>query len=230
MRRTLALALLGMLAALPAAAQAAPPIVVELFTSEGCSSCPPADALLARLAERPELLALSFHVDYWDGLGWKDPYSNAAATARQRRYARLLRLGVVYTPQIVVGGHWQAVGSHRAEVEQAIAEAARAAKTVPLTVSVDGETARVEIGAADAAASGTVLLIGFDRRRQSAVAAGENAGRHLEHVDVVRGIAAIGESDGRARRIEVRVPWRCDRVAALVQARDGRILGAAVAN
>ena len=89
-------------------------------TSEGCSSCPPAGALLAELANRPDVLALSFHVDYWDRLGWKDPFSTAAATDRQRNYAKLLRTGTVYTPQVVVDGRLQVVGSDRDEVEQAI--------------------------------------------------------------------------------------------------------------
>jgi hypothetical protein len=225
-----ALALIGVLAALPLPAGAASPVVVELFTSEGCSSCPPADALLARLAERKDLLALEMHVDYWNGLGWKDPFSSAAATERQRHYARLLGTGIVYTPQIVVGGHWQAAGSDRQAVEQALAAAAAAGDKVPITVSVADGRARVEIGAARGAASAKVLLIGFDRRHSSAVAAGENSGRRLEHVDVVRGIAAIGEGDGRPGIFEASIPWHCDRVAALLQAADGHILGAAVAN
>jgi hypothetical protein len=95
------------LAVLPAQAGERP-IVVELFTSEGCSSCPPADALLAGLADRPDVLALSFHVDYWDRLGWKDPFSSREATERQNRYATLLALHTVYTPQIVVDGRWEA--------------------------------------------------------------------------------------------------------------------------
>src|SRR5689334_24971625 len=108
------------------------PIVVELFTSEGCSSCPPADALLAELAGRPDVLALSFHVDYWDRLGWRDPFSSPAATERQHGYAVLLGLATVYTPQIVVDGKWQAVGSDHGEVEHALGAARRNRDEVPV--------------------------------------------------------------------------------------------------
>src|SRR5215472_7991630 len=118
MIRTIALFLSVCLALSGASARAGErPIVVELFTSEGCSSCPPADKLLSELANRPDVLALSFHVDYWDGLGWKDPYSSREATKRQNRYATLLDLATVDTPQIVVDGKWQAVGSDRPDVE-----------------------------------------------------------------------------------------------------------------
>ena len=110
---------------MPPARAAERPIVVELFTSEGCSSCPPADALLGELATRPNVLALSFHVDYWDRLGWKDPFSSPEATARQQHYARLLGLDTVYTPQIVVDGSWEAVGSDQAAVERALDQARR---------------------------------------------------------------------------------------------------------
>jgi hypothetical protein len=215
-----------------AAAQAAVaerPIVVELFTSEGCSSCPPADALLAELAKRPDVLALSFHVDYWDRLGWKDPFSSAAATARQRDYAELLGVGSVYTPQIVVDGHWQAIGSDRGEVDRALAAAGHRPDAVSLAVTLVGGRARVELGAATGTSAAEVVLIGFDRRRTDKVGGGENDGRTLAHVDVVRGFAKIGRFDGKASTLETKVPWPADRIAAIVQAKDGRILGVAVA-
>ena len=204
------------------------PIVVELFTSEGCSSCPPADAFLAELANRPDVLALSFHVDYWDRLGWKDPFSSAAATRRQQDYAALLGVGSVYTPQIVVDGHWQAVGSDRREVDRALAAASHPAMAVPVELKLASGRARVELGAGNAA--GRVLLVGFDRRHSDRVRGGENDGRTLSHVDVVRGFVAIGRYDGKPGTIEAAVPWPAERVAAIVQAEDGRILGAAIAD
>jgi hypothetical protein len=209
------------------------PIVVELFTSEGCSSCPPADALLAGLASRPEVLALSFHVDYWDRLGWKDPFSSPEATRRQHRYAVLLGLATVYTPQIIVDGKWQAVGSDRGEVERALDAARRDGNDVPVAVVVDHGRAQIKLGQAKfdpggEGVSGAVLLIGFDRRHVTAVARGENGGRTLAHVDVVRSVEEVAKFDGRASAIEVPIHSPSDRVAAIVQAEDGRVLGVAV--
>src|SRR5882757_9487139 len=132
------------------------PIVVELFTSEGCSSCPPADALLAGLASRPEVLALSFHVDYWDRLGWKDPFSSPEATQRQHRYAELLGTSTVYTPQIIVDGKWQAVGSDRSEVERALDAARRNGDEVPIALVVDHGRAQIMLGSGGEGVSGAV--------------------------------------------------------------------------
>jgi hypothetical protein len=218
------------LAAAPAVAQQRP-IAVELFTSEGCSSCPPADEYLAELAARPDIVALSFHIDYWDRLGWKDPYSSAQATRRQQNYARLLGLDGVYTPQIVVDGKWQAVGSEREAVERALAAAAAEPPGVKLGLAVEGGEARVTLGPGGGPRmAGSVVLIGFDRRRSDAVLRGENAGRTLSYVDVVRGIAEIGQSDGSAHSFTAKLPWPAERVAALVQAPDGHILSLAVAD
>jgi hypothetical protein len=221
-----ALLLLLWLALAGAPAQAGErPIVVELFTSEGCSSCPPADALLAELARRPDVLALSFHVEYWDRRGWKDPFSSREATDRQNRYAKLLALHTVYTPQIVVDGRWEAVGSDRADVERALELARRNPPEVPVTLALDHGQAQIAVGPGSGVAA-SVLLIGFDRRHVTAVKRGENSGRTLAHVDVVRGLGEIGRSS--AGEIAVPIPWHCDRVAAVVQAADGRILGVAI--
>ena len=221
-----ALLLLLWLALASAPAQAGErPIVVELFTSEGCSSCPPADALLAELARRPDVLALSFHVDYWDRLGWKDPFSSREATDRQNRYAKLLALHTVYTPQIVVDGWWEAVGSDRADVERALELARRNPPEVPVTLALDHGQAQIAVGPGSGVAA-SVLLIGFDRRHVTAVKRGENSGRTLAHVDVVRGLEEIARLS--AGEIAVPIPWHSDLIAAVVQAADGRILGVAV--
>jgi len=193
-----------------------------------CSSCPPADKLLAELANRPDALALSFHVDYWDRLGWKDPYSSREATARQNHYATLLDLGTVYTPQIVVDGKWQAVGSDPADVEHALGLARRDRQEVPVTLALDHGRAQIKLGTGGDFASASLLLIGFDRRHVTAVKRGENGGRTLTHVDVVRGIEEITGFSGSPGEIEVPVRWHCDRIAAVVQAADGRILGVAI--
>ena len=218
---------LGVMLAMGSAAAAQQPVVVELFTSEGCSSCPPADRLLATLAERPGILVLSFDVDYWDRLGWKDPFSSAAATARQHDYARLLEIGSVYTPQIVVDGRWQVVGSDSGAVEKALVAARRAPPPISVSLVVEDGRARVGFGATGGVHA-FLLLVAFDRHDTDNVVRGENAGRTLTHVDVVRGFGKIARSDGTPQTIEVPIAWPGNRLAALLQADDGRVLGAAV--
>lgn len=224
----LLIALLGLALGIAPLHASERPIVVELFTSEGCSSCPPADALLAEFAGRPDVLALSFHVDYWDRLGWTDPFSSPDATRRQHGYAELLGLATVYTPQMVVDGRWQAVGSDRSEVEQALGSARRNRDEVPVALAVDHGRAQIMLGQDSSRVAADLLLIGFDRRHVTAVSRGENGGRTLSHVDVVRSIEEIGQFDGGRGAFEVPIRSPTDRIAAILQARDGRILGVAV--
>jgi len=229
MRRLPALVMIVLsLAAWPAAAQELP-VVVELFTSQSCSSCPPADAFLSELsATRSDVLALDLHVTYWDRLGWKDPYSLDAATARQKAYAALLDSDQIYTPQMVIGGRRGAVGSDRSDVLAAIAAAKAdrgAEPVVPLDVAIDGSRLRVAAGAGHGTA--TLLLVGFDARHTTSVRGGENGGRVLSEVNVVRSISTVATWDGRALTVTADRPPG-ERAALLLQAPDGRFLGAAV--
>lgn len=214
---------LGLIAAVVSSAAHAGetrPVVVELFTSQGCSSCPPADRLLSELAQRPDVIALGFHIDYWDGLGWKDPLSSPAATARQRDYARQFGRMQVYTPQLVVDGTEEAVGSDRAAVLTAVTQAKRDAAA---PVSFDDKGVTVGAGRGN----GKVLLVKFVRNRTSRVTAGENAGRTLDDVNGVETLTGLGAWDGASVTFPVKAPGRGEGIAVLVQAPDGRILGAA---
>ena len=202
------------------------PVVVELFTSQSCSSCPPADALLAELSRtRPDILALDFHVTYWDRLGWKDPYSLPQATQRQRDYAGLFGRDGVYTPQLVAGGRHQAVGSDRAEVLAAIKAAAADGPAPALRLGRDGAGLLLEAGAGRGA--GQLLLVGFDPAHTTRVGGGENGGRTLAEVNVVRSITPAGAWRGAA--VSLRAPPPAgERTALLLQAEDGRVLAAAL--
>jgi hypothetical protein len=218
---------LGLLAGLsPVAGFAAErPVVVELFTSQGCSSCPPANAHLNELSKgRRDVLALAFHVTYWDRLGWKDPFSLAAATDRQSVYGRRFGDGS-YTPEIVVDGAASMVGSDRSEVGSAIENAKRQGRTAAaVNVTKNGEQVSVEVGAGSGNAR--VLLIGFDHEHTTAIGRGENGGRTLTEANVVRSIRSIGQWSGAALRLNEHFPEGQD-VAILLEAPDGRIIGAA---
>ncbi len=216
----------ALLAAGPARAEDRP-IVAELFTSEGCSSCPPAEAVLAELARtRPDVLALGFHVTYWDRLGWADPYALPAATARQQHYAAGFGLDSVYTPQLVVDGRQEMVGSDRSAVLAALRTAARQAGP-PVALLLTPTDAGLRVSVAAGAGQGMLVLIGFDPLHRTAVARGENAGRVLTEVNAVRDIRPLGHWDGRAWQ-RVVPPPAGERVAAILQAADGQVLGAAL--
>jgi hypothetical protein len=221
------LAPLALAAALaPVAAIAADrPVVVELFTSQGCSSCPPANAYLNELArDRSDVLALAFHVTYWDRLGWKDPFSMEAATERQARYGHKFGDGS-YTPEIVIDGASSHVGSRRDEVSPAIDAAKRQGPTAA-SVSVAKAGDRLTIDVADGSGNGRVLLVGFDRDHETAIRRGENGGRTLRESNVVRSFREVGDWQGKALHISEKFPDGED-AAVIVQAPDGRIVGAA---
>jgi hypothetical protein len=208
--------------ALAPRAQAAGPAVLELFTSQGCSSCPPADALLGHLARDPGIIGLAWHVDYWNSLGWHDPYSSALATQRQQDYAARLH-DEVYTPALVVNGARMVVGSDRAAVTSAIDAAGGIA--VPVTLRRDGADVIAEIGAAGQQV--TALLASYDPQRVTPIGAGENSGRTLTDYRIVRAASTLGSWDGAARRIALPQSAAGRGAVVLVQDAALRVIGAA---
>jgi hypothetical protein len=193
------------------------PAVVELFTSEGCSSCPPAEAYLGELAERRDVLALAFHVDYWDDLGWRDRFGLTEAVQRQSMYAHTLRRSSPYTPQVVIDGQSDYVGSDRASIGKSLA-ANRDGVAIALSVR-DGQVL-IDLAAQANVAASDIVLVGYRRQAVSAIGRGENAGRTLTEFNIVRVIRTLGQWDGRAQQFQARVdsfPGDATDVAALVQ-------------
>ena len=217
---------LGLIAGLsPVAALAAErPVVVELFTSQGCSSCPPANAYLNELSKnRRDVLALAFHVTYWDRLGWKDPFSLPVATQRQDVYGHRFGDGS-YTPEMVVDGAAGMVGSDRGEVGSAIENARHNGRTLAsVSMSKNGEQVSIEVGSG--AGNAKVLLIGFDHEHTTAIGRGENSGRTLTEANVVRSIRSVGQWSGTPLRVSEPFPEGQD-VAVVLEAPDGQIVGA----
>ncbi|MGH8210366.1 MAG: DUF1223 domain-containing protein [Steroidobacteraceae bacterium] len=204
------------------------PAVIELFTSEGCNSCPPAEAYLGELAGRNDVLALSFHVDYWDDLGWRDRFALSQAVERQRTYARVLRRSTVYTPQVVIDGRDDYVGSDRG----AIGKALKASRDgVPVALSVSNTEVLVRLAPREKVPRGDVLLVAYLRKAVSPIGRGENAGRTLEEYNIVRAINELGRWDGSAQNFRVKLaslPRDATDVAVLVQSPgQGPIVAAA---
>jgi hypothetical protein len=177
------------------AADAQHPTVVELFQSQGCSSCPPANANALALSGRPDLLILSFGVTYWDQLGWKDTFASPQYTRRQWDYAHALRHTDVWTPQVVVNGRADVVGARRDELEALIRHEDRGSGGPVITVQGD----RVAVGAAPVRGSAEVLLVRYDPNIvQVPISRGENAGRTLPHKNVVKSLVRLGSWSGAA--------------------------------
>jgi hypothetical protein len=198
MLRTAVISVLAFISAPTLAGEAASVrSVVELFTSQGCSSCPPADRILADLARDPNVLAMSFPVDYWDYIGWKDTLAAPAHTLRQEAYAKTSGRGQVYTPQAVVNGLADAVGSDRRQIDEAAASTAKRAGvlSVPLSIAEQGDAVNISVGAAPAGSphSAGVYLIALASKRTVTIERGENAGATVTYSNVVRGMTKVGE-------------------------------------
>jgi hypothetical protein len=211
--------------------------VVELFTSQGCPLCPSADAFLGELAQRGDVLALSFHVGYWDYIGWADPFSQPAFTKRQEKYLDRFGLPYVFTPQVVVDGRMQASGNRQDNILRHIEvaeEVERGRIHVELT-RISAVQVRIHIAAPEAVYRGEaeITLIRFDAKKETVVTTGENAGKTLVNYNVVRAMRPVADWNGEAvdlvqRLVELEGPGG-DFCAVLIQERaQGRILGAAI--
>ncbi len=215
----------------------APKAVLELFTSQGCSSCPPADALLAELGKRPGYVTLSYSVDYWNYLGWRDTLSSAANSDRQREYARMRGDGRVYTPQVVVDGVLHVNGSNEAAIEMAMRNAAKRLRdvNVPVRMHAEGDTLVIGIGAAPNNSdkrSATIWLAIAKDEATVLITRGENRGKTLSYYHPVKELTPIGMWQGDA--MTLRLPLKDlktmggDCLVALLQVENaGPILGAA---
>lgn len=215
-------------------------VVVELFTSEGCSSCPPADDLLGHLrvptaAGEAEVIPLGFHVDYWNDLGWRDRFSSASFTNRQAGYAEKLGMNGSYTPQMVVDGTEEFVGSNARRAHEAIAKAAARPERVEVRlVSTEPEKITVRVKSTGAAVEGLVLLAITEDHLETSVGAGENGGHVLHHAAVVREFRPLGQlKDGSFETTATVTPgsdWKLKDLRAVVfvqSAAQGEIEGAA---
>jgi len=212
-------------------------VVVELFTSEGCSSCPPADELLGLLRQEPnangaEVIPLGFHVDYWDSPSWRDRFSSAAYSRRQEDYARRFRIEGPYTPQIVVNGEVEFVGSNAGRAHEAIADAGGEEPAAQVATSPAGhDKIEVKITSAQPAA---VLLAVTENNLATKVGGGENDGRMLRHAAVVRELRRVGETNKGAFSgnvpLTIQPEWKRKDLRVVIFVQDGstgKILGAA---
>jgi hypothetical protein len=223
--------LAAVIALTPAVTRAgdAGPVVLELFTSQGCSSCPRADELLTRLADRSDVIALSLHVDYWDYLGWKDSFASPAYTARQRAYAKAARSRSVFTPEMIVQGEDQLVGHQAGEIDARIAAHLDRPAPVSLSVRRDGDTLVIGLEPnGPPLGSSVVELVRFTPSDVVAIKAGENAGKDITYTNVVTGWETIARWDGQSA-VELRTETAGNgAVAVIVQrAHMGPVLAAA---
>jgi len=229
---TAGLALL--LSAATAPVQAGSPVVVELFTSQGCNSCPPADKVLTELLEQDDIIALSWSVDYWDYLGWKDTNASAANTMRQRAYNDYFGRRVIYTPQMVFDGKAHLVGSNRPQVMRVV-DSYRSNDSGKADVRIERDANgnfKAHVDASKISENAVVRMVWFDDAKTVKIGRGENSGKELTYHNVVRGSQVIGEYDGTAASFDLpmmdAISMDCDAVVIIVQADPaGPVIGAA---
>ncbi|MBE0414148.1 thioredoxin family protein [Yoonia sp.] len=222
----IAFSFLGMIAVGPVHAQNGP-VVIELYTSQGCSACPPADAMLAELAKRDDVIALALHVDYWDYIGWEDVFADPAYSARQHAYANAARVAAVYTPQMIINGQDHVVGSRTMQVMDRLQ--AQQAKGLPLRVTMTRQANRVLIAAPPTESGDYVVqLVRYTPEQTMVIARGENAGHEYTYTNTVTSLNVIHRWDG-ASALGIDAPAEgTDPVVVIIQkAGHGAIVAAA---
>jgi hypothetical protein len=210
------------------------PVLAELFTSQGCSSCPEADQIWSNLQSRNDVVALSFNIDYWDYIGWKDTLARHENTLRQQAYAKDMPSRQVYTPQVIVDGVDDVVGNERAKLVTAIDRrvASSRGKRLPVSLSTSGNVVHVKIGAGAAGEAAVIWVAHTSSSKTVKIGRGENAGRAMTYTNVVRDFSQAGAWNGQAVVLDVPArgasPADSDGVAVWVQAKEhGKVLGAA---
>jgi hypothetical protein len=223
------LAVAAIAATLGSALRAGEPVVVELFTSQGCSSCPPADALLAQLTEREDIIALALHVDYWDYIGWEDQFADPAFTRRQKGYANAHGARTVYTPQMVIAGRSAIVGHKPLELAERIMRESDAPSPVDLDVTLDGGAVEVRLTPREPLGGDVLVqLVRYDARETVAISRGENAGHTYTYHNIVTSWETIARWDGReALAVRHEAPGDRPTVVLVQRAGYGPILAAA---
>ena len=223
---------LGALTLPRAAAAALSPVLVELFTSQGCSSCPPADKLMGQLKKRDDLIAVSLNVDYWDYLGWRDTLAKPEYSQRQFDYAKSRGDGQSYTPQVVINGRYHAVGSRLSDIDRFVEQARSQPAGIPLSLKASQSEFLVEIPASDFKGNATLWLMAVAPEKTVVIERGENSGLTVTHHNVVRNMVPAAMWDGKAFAQK----WTKDAVltadcksciAVLQQDKTGPVLGLA---
>ncbi|MGD9294286.1 MAG: DUF1223 domain-containing protein [Roseobacter sp.] len=205
------------------------PVVVELFTSQGCSSCPPADELMEVLVQREDVIALSLHVDYWDYIGWKDEFADPRHAERQRAYARFAGRRSVYTPEMIVNGISDIVGAKPMALASAIEKHKAQPRVIDISVSRDKDRVAISARApADAGHSALVHMLRYQPERTARITRGENAGKTIRYRNVVQDWQVIGKWNGSGDlQLEAHAPGNYPVVILIQSEKDGRIYAAA---